>query len=59
MELGERTITELRLELACEDERVDDAVCIIRNNARPRRLIAGWIFVTKITYADAGETEGK
>ncbi len=62
MELGERIITELKLKLACEDERVDDSVCIIRNNFRTRKPFAGWNFFSGITHVfpiDWGETEGK
>ena len=62
MEFGERVITEVKLELVCDDERIDDAVRIIRDNARTGKPIAGWIFVSEIVKAfpiDEGETECK
>jgi nitrogen regulatory protein P-II 1 len=61
-ELGERIITEVKLELVCEDERINDAVRIIRDNARTGKPIAGWIFVSEITHAfpiNGSVTEGK
>ncbi|MFQ5643721.1 MAG: hypothetical protein ACE5FQ_08480 [Thiogranum sp.] len=33
IELGEHTITEIKLELICEDVRATEAVALIRDNA--------------------------
>ncbi|HFQ14032.1 MAG TPA: P-II family nitrogen regulator [Gammaproteobacteria bacterium] len=57
IELGEGIITEVKLELICEDERVAEAVALIRDNARTGQPLSGWIYVSDICEAipiDAG-----
>lgn len=51
IELGEGIITEVKLELICENERVDEATSLIRENAQTGQPLAGWIYV--IDIADA------
>lgn len=51
IELGEGIITEVKLELICEDERADEAILLIRKNAQTGQPLAGWIYV--IDIADA------
>lgn len=51
IELGEKTITEVKLELVCEDERADEAVRLIRENGRTGQPEAGWIYVSEIQAA--------
>lgn len=51
IELGEDVITEVKLELICEDERVDEAVELIRENARTGQALAGWIYTIDIANA--------
>lgn len=52
IELGEETITEVKLELVCEDEgRATEAVHIIRDNARTGQPEAGWIYISEIQAA--------
>lgn len=46
--LGESVIDELRLELVCEDDQVDDLVALIERTARTGRKVAGWIVVTDV-----------
>jgi len=49
IEIGDKVITEVKLELVCEDEsRTAEAVRIIRHHARTGRPDAGWIYVTEI-----------
>ncbi|MEZ5542942.1 MAG: P-II family nitrogen regulator [Pseudomonadota bacterium] len=48
IELGEETITEVKLELVCEDERVDAAVQLIRENGRTGQPEAGWIYISEV-----------
>ncbi|MCB1676282.1 MAG: P-II family nitrogen regulator [Halioglobus sp.] len=48
IELGAETITEVKLELVCEDERVDAAVQLIRENGRTGQPEAGWIYVSEV-----------
>jgi len=50
-ELGERVITEVKLELVCEEERLSNAVELIRSNAKTDREKSGFIYVSKITAA--------
>ncbi len=51
IELGEGVITEVKLELICEDERVDEAILLIRENARTGQSLAGWIYTVDIADA--------
>lgn len=51
IELGEETITMVKLELVCEDERVDAAVLLIRENGRTGQPEAGWIYISEIQAA--------
>lgn len=51
VEMGGRVITEVKLELVCDDDRVDTAVELIRENARTGQARAGWIFVNDIGAA--------
>ena len=51
IELGEGVITEVKLELICEDERLDEAVSLIRESARTGQELAGWIYIYDIAQA--------
>ena len=52
IELGEETITMVKLELVCEDEsRTAEATHIIRDNARTGQPEAGWIYISEIQAA--------
>lgn len=51
LELGQEVITEVKLELVCEDERADEAVRIIRENGRTGQKTAGWVYVIDIGAA--------
>lgn len=48
MEVGEQAITEVKLELVCDDDRFDAAVELIRDNAHTGQARAGWIFFNDI-----------
>ena len=48
VELGDAVITEFKLELVCEDERVDEATALIEQQARTGQDDAGWIYVIDI-----------
>jgi nitrogen regulatory protein P-II 1 len=50
VELGERVVTEVKLELVCEDARLDEAVTILQRAARTDQPISGWIFVSPIEF---------
>lgn len=52
IEIGEKAITEIKLELVCEDEgRTAEAVRIIREHGRTGRPEAGWIYISEIQSA--------
>ena len=52
IEIGEKVITEIKLELVCEDEgRTAEAVRIIREHGRTGRPEAGWIYISEIQSA--------
>ncbi len=51
LELGQEAITEVKLELVCEDERTDEIVRIIRENGRTGQKTAGWVYVIDIGAA--------
>jgi len=48
IELGEGVITEVKLELICDDERVDEAITLIRESAQTGQELAGWIYIYDI-----------
>ena len=48
IELGEGVITEVKLELICDDERADEAIDIIREGAKTGQELAGWIYIYNI-----------
>lgn len=52
IEVGEKVITEVKLELVCEDEsQTAEAVRIIREHARTGSPEAGWIYLSEIRSA--------
>ena len=48
-------ITEAKLELICEDERVGEAVALIKENGRTGQAISGWVYVLDIGSISAIE----
>lgn len=49
VEIGQKVINEVKLELVCDDEsRTAEAVAAIRDNAKTGQPSAGWIFITEI-----------
>lgn len=50
-ELGDRVITEVKLELACEDDRLTEATELIRTNGKTDMEESGFIYVSNITAA--------
>lgn len=48
IELGERVIHEVRLDLVCEDNEVAGAVQIIRERGYSGQRIGGWVYVCPI-----------
>ncbi|MBZ0070135.1 MAG: P-II family nitrogen regulator [Gammaproteobacteria bacterium] len=52
LELGDKVITEVKLELVCEDEnRTAEAVRIIQEEGRTGQPEAGWIYISEIQAA--------
>jgi nitrogen regulatory protein P-II 1 len=51
IQLGEKVITEIKLELVCDDERIDEAVDLIREQAHTGQSLAGRVFVSDIVFA--------
>ncbi len=51
VEVGEKVIVEIKLELVCENERVDEAVNLIREHARTGQALAGWVYISEIMTA--------
>jgi len=50
-ELGEAVITEIKLEMVCEDSQVDEAICLIQRQARTAHTDDGWIYIIDIDRA--------
>ncbi len=48
IEIGNKVITEIKLELVCASEQVDEAVNVVRANGRTGRPNSGWIYVSDI-----------
>ncbi len=57
LELGQEVITEVKMELMCEDERADEAVRIIRETGRTGQTNAGWVYVIDIGAAYPIDTD--
>ncbi len=51
IELGVETITEVKMELICEDHCIEEAVKIIREKARTGQSNAGWVYVFEVLEA--------
>lgn len=51
IEIGEKVITEVKLELVCEADKVDQALALIRDNGRTGQPSAGWVYVSEIESA--------
>jgi len=51
VELGTAIITEMKLELVCDESRIDEATQLIQQNARTGQTDAGWIYVIDINQA--------
>ena len=51
VELAQEVTQELKLELLCEDEQVDQLIEIIQRSARTAHGYGGWIYVTDIYRA--------
>lgn len=47
-EYGARVMTEVKLELVCDEERLDDAVKLIRDNAKTDQSESGYIYISPI-----------
>jgi len=49
VEIGQKVITEVKLELVCENEsRTAEAVSLIREHAKTGKPEAGWIYISEI-----------
>lgn len=52
VEIGRKVITEVKLELVCDDEkRTADAIAIIKKHARTGQPKAGWIYISEVSDA--------
>lgn len=52
LELGDKVITEVKLELVCEDDNAAaEAVRLIQENAETGQPEAGWIYISEIQAA--------
>lgn len=52
IEIGQKVIKEVKLELVCEDDvQVAEAVALIRTHAKTGQRSAGWIYITEIKSA--------
>ncbi len=52
VEIGQKVVTEVKLELVCETESLTaEAVALIREHAKTGQPSAGWIYLTEIQSA--------
>jgi len=51
IEIGEKVITEVKLELVCPAAQVDEAIALIRRHGRTGRPDAGWVYVSALELA--------
>jgi len=51
VDLGTKVVSEIKLELVCDDGQLDDAIDIISRTGRTGQKTAGWIYVTDVEQA--------
>ncbi|TNE64576.1 MAG: P-II family nitrogen regulator [Alphaproteobacteria bacterium] len=51
VEIGDKVVSEVKLELVCDDHQLDVAVDIISRQGRTGQKTAGWIYVTEVEQA--------
>jgi len=51
VDLGTKVVSEIKLELVCDDHQLDDAIDIISREGRTGQITAGWIYVTEVVQA--------
>ncbi len=51
LEVAEEVVTEVKLELVCPEAMVDEAVRVIRANARTGQPNAGWVYISELSAA--------
>jgi len=51
VELGTKVVSEIKLELVCDDHQLDAAIDIISRQGRTGQKTAGWIYVTEVEQA--------
>ena len=55
LEIGQQVVTEMKLELVCEDSKMDNAISIIRKMAKTNRAPSGWLYVSEVTAVKSKE----
>jgi len=48
VDIGDKVISEIKLELVCDDTKLPRALAIILEHAKTSQKAAGWIYVTDI-----------
>tara|TARA_R110002050_G_scaffold90831_1_gene190983 strand:+ start:316 stop:633 length:318 start_codon:yes stop_codon:yes gene_type:complete len=51
VDLGTKVVSEIKLELVCDDDQLDSAIDIICRQGRTGQKTAGWIYVTEVEQA--------
>lgn len=51
IEIGEKVITEMKLELVCEDARAAEAARIIQRSADTGQAEGGWVYISDVEQA--------
>ena len=51
VDLGTKVVSEIKLELVCDDHQLDSAIDIISRQGRTGQKTAGWIYVTEIAQS--------
>ena len=51
VDLGTKVVSEIKLELVCDDDQLDSAIEIICRQGRTGQKTAGWIYVTEVEQA--------
>lgn len=59
VEAGEAVIQEVKIEFVCVDERVEEAIALLREYGRADQPVSGWIFVTQMEEVYVIEGSGK
>jgi nitrogen regulatory protein P-II 1 len=56
LEIGQEVITETKLEVFCDEKRLEEALRIIRQNAVTSQPVSGWLYISDVVAMQIDST---